>query len=886
MADNTSRPEGTRFASTDQDIAGKRASVIDSVDYDRRVAIFRGLRAGAGIKIDTVDADGYSGTEGSSIVISASGAGGTGDSSALDITSVGTGESLVAAASRVGDELQLKSIAAGSGIVFNKVGDTITIASAVAQGPAGKDGKDGATGAAGATGRGITSTTVNASGNLVVTYTDGSTADVGHVVGPAGTKGDTGLKGDTGAKGDTGSKGDTGAKGDQGLKGDTGSTGAAGADGKDGKDGATGATGAAGRGITGSAINGSGNLIISYTDGTTADVGHVVGAQGPKGDNGLVTVTSVGGGTDLYSNYNAATGALSLKTLAQGANITITESNGLVTISSTATGGGTGGSSSFIGLTDVPATFTGSANKFVKVNSTADKLTFGGVSATEVSGLAAVATSGSYADLLNKPSIPTKTSQLTNDSGYLTSAPVTSVAGKTGAVTLVAGDIGGLATVATTGSYNDLANKPTIYSTLNSLTDVNVSGLANNSILKYDSASSKWIVTTLPSGGGSGTVTQVSSTTTAISVANGTTTPALTFNPANVDKNTLGGSVLTVANGGTGGSSFTSKGILYGNGTSPVQAIAAPTTSGTVLSYDGTGFSWISAGGTGTVTSISLTVPSDMAVSPATITTSGTFAITRNAQAANSVFAGPASGSSAVPTYRALVAADIPSLDASKITTGTFALVRGGTGADLSALSNNQIVYKSGSALVGAAAPSAANTFLKWDGSAFVWGAPSSSGINVQQGGNAVSTGATTVNFTGAGVTVTDNNGVATVNIPGGGSGGASGPTVYKFRIGYTSTAPSAVDNLPAGWTATFTSTDVTITHNLSKMVNTVITYGCMGTSTSFGTVYKSRAFGSNTNSGITQDFTNLNVFTMTQALTTNTGAQSGTEAWVYITMM
>ena len=43
--------------------------------------------------------------------------------------------------------------------------------------------------------------------------------------------------------------------------------------------------------------------------------------------------------------------------------------------------------------------------------------------------------SGSYTDLSDKPTIPTKTSQLTNDSGYLTSAPVTSVDGFTGAIT-------------------------------------------------------------------------------------------------------------------------------------------------------------------------------------------------------------------------------------------------------------------------------------------------------------------------------------------------------------------------------------------------------------------------------------------------------------------
>ena len=53
--------------------------------------------------------------------------------------------------------------------------------------------------------------------------------------------------------------------------------------------------------------------------------------------------------------------------------------------------------------------------------------------------------SGDYGDLSNKPTIPTKTSDLTNDSGFLTDVPVDSVNGKTGAVDLSASDVGAVA---------------------------------------------------------------------------------------------------------------------------------------------------------------------------------------------------------------------------------------------------------------------------------------------------------------------------------------------------------------------------------------------------------------------------------------------------------
>lgn len=50
--------------------------------------------------------------------------------------------------------------------------------------------------------------------------------------------------------------------------------------------------------------------------------------------------------------------------------------------------------------------------------------------------------------------IPTATSQLTNDSGFLTSAPVTSVNNKTGAVTLTASDVGAIAKVSSATEDN------------------------------------------------------------------------------------------------------------------------------------------------------------------------------------------------------------------------------------------------------------------------------------------------------------------------------------------------------------------------------------------------------------------------------------------------
>src|SRR5271157_1318819 len=93
------------------------------------------------------------------------------------------------------------------------------------------------------------------------------------------------------------------------------------------------------------------------------------------------------------------------------------------------------------------------------------------------------------------------------------------------------------------------------------------------------------------------------------------------------------------------------------------QLSTAGATSGDVIQYNGT--SWAvsaSVPGSGTVTSVALTAPAEFTVGGSPITGAGTLAITKATQAANTVWAGPASAGPTAPTFRALVVADIPSL--------------------------------------------------------------------------------------------------------------------------------------------------------------------------------------------------------------------------------
>ena len=110
--------------------------------------------------------------------------------------------------------------------------------------------------------------------------------------------------------------------------------------------------------------------------------------------------------------------------------------------------------------------------------------------------------------------------------------------------------------------------------------------------------------------------------------------------------------------------------VLSSGGTTPNISMGAASSSanGYLTSTDWTTFN---NKGSGSVTSVALSLPSIFSVSGSPVTTSGTLTGTLTTQTANTVFAGPSTGSAATPTFRALVSADIPSLNYVTSVSGT-----------------------------------------------------------------------------------------------------------------------------------------------------------------------------------------------------------------------
>ena len=129
--------------------------------------------------------------------------------------------------------------------------------------------------------------------------------------------------------------------------------------------------------------------------------------------------------------------------------------------------------------------------------------------------------------------------------------------------------------------------------------------------------------------------------------------------------------------------------------------------------------------GAGTVTSVGLSLPAEFTISNSPVTGSGTLTGAWANQAANYVFAGPATGAAATPGFRALVAADVPTLN--QDTTGNAATATLATAAtNLAGGAASQLPYQTATGATSFIANGTAGQVLTSNGAA----APSWSGVS------------------------------------------------------------------------------------------------------------------------------------------------------------
>lgn len=211
-----------------------------------------------------------------------------------------------------------------------------------------------------------------------------------------------------------------------------------------------------------------------------------------------------------------------------------------------------------------------------------------GTAATTDASAYATAAQGALADSATQPSdLGTAAAE---DVGYFATAAQ-------GTLADTAVQPGDLATVATSGSYNDLTDKPTIPTDLDSLSDVVITSATNGQSLQYNGTN--WV----NGSAGSGTVTSVAMTVpTGLSVSG---TPVTTS----------GTLAVTYASGYSipTDTKQTNWDTAYGWGN---HASAGYLTTETY---------------TGTVTSVAMTVPTGLSVSGTPITSTGTLAVTLTA---------------------------------------------------------------------------------------------------------------------------------------------------------------------------------------------------------------------------------------------------------------
>jgi hypothetical protein len=480
-----------------------------------------------------------------------------------------------------------------------------------------------------------------------------------------------------GADGKDGRDGKDGKNGRDGAKGDRGERGQDGRDGVDGVDGVS---------VSNANIDFDGSLIITLSTGVQINVGEVVAPDLAE----RIKVITNGGGTSqsvldtLASLQTQITNLIPSQTGNSGKFLT---TNG-TSVSWASVAGGLSYQGTWNASTNTPTLASGvGVNGYYYITSTAGSTNLDGITDWQI---------GDW--LMFNGTVWQKIDQ---------SNLVTSVAGRTGAITLANTDISGLgtmstqnassvaitggtingttigATTATTGAFTTLTvNDNATFGSSNTDT-INFVGRINSD---FDPATDNTY--DLGRVGHEWRNLYIDGTANIDSLIADTAD----INAGTIDNTTIG--ATTPQNG-----SFVNLSV-----TGTTSFDGSQGTAGQVLTSAGTGATptWTTPT-TGTVTSVTGTSPiaSSGGATPAISLASG-YGDTQNPYAsktANFVLAAP-DGSSGAPTFRAIVAADIPTLNqnttgtASNVT-GTVAVANGGTG--LTSVPHTVQVFTSGS---------------------------------------------------------------------------------------------------------------------------------------------------------------------------------------------
>jgi hypothetical protein len=424
-----------------------------------------------------------------------------------------------------------------------------------------------------------------------------------------------------------GQDGKNGKDGRDGKQGPAGSTGPAGRDGSPGRDGVDGSDGT---GVSAARIDFDGSLVITLDDGREINVGEVV----PFDVAERIKVITNGGGTS------------------QSVLDTLTSLQAQIT--------------AMAGFVNYEGTWNASTNTPTLVSSVGTKGDYYVVSTTGTTNLNGVTTwtQGDWAIFNGSAWEKVDNTDL-----------VTSVAGRTGAITLSNTDISGLGTMSTQNANSVAITGGT--ATLTSLTTATVQATNSGGLSLKNSAGT----TQLSMGGGGGdnlslnVSTNINGTNAQIDISP-TGTGHVHIKPTGVNSIEIAPTFVGEMDNMTIGATTPKNGSFVDlSVTGTTSFDGSQGTAGQVLTSAGTGSTptWTTPT-TGTVTSVTGTSPvaSSGGATPA-ISLAASYGDTQNPYAsktANYVLAAP-NGSAGAPTFRAIVAADIPTLNQN--TTGTAA---------------------------------------------------------------------------------------------------------------------------------------------------------------------------------------------------------------------